>query len=99
MGEPISLAATVAASQGQVSCDLAGETVILAVDAGTYFGLNSVGCRIWSLIQEPACVRDVCRILTAEYEVDPARCEREVLELLTQMATQGLIDVQHAPAP
>jgi len=97
MGEPITLSSTVAASPGQVSCDLAGETVILAVDAGTYFGLNSVGCRIWSLIQEPACVGDVCRILSAEYEVDPVRCEREVQELLSEMAAQGLIDV-HAPA-
>ncbi|MGV3722887.1 MAG: lasso peptide biosynthesis PqqD family chaperone [Actinomycetota bacterium] len=96
MGAVISLLSTVVASPGQISCDLAGETVILAVDAGAYYGLNPVGCRVWSLIQEPTRVRDVCTVLTAEYEVDPATCEREVVDLLSRLADEQLIDVKHA---
>lgn len=99
MGIPVSLSSTVVASPGQISCDLAGEAVILAVDAGAYYGLNPVGCRVWSLIQTPACVRDLCRTLIAEYDVEPGTCEREVLDLLAHLASERLIDVDHAPTP
>jgi hypothetical protein len=96
MSVAVSLSSTVVAAPGQISCELSGETVILAVDAGTYFGLNSVGCRVWGLIQTPECVGRLCQTLVAEYDVDPATCEREVLELLTQLAQERLIDVRHA---
>ena len=44
--------AIVKAAKEQVSCDLAGEAVILNLKSGQYFGLNEVGTRIWNLIQE-----------------------------------------------
>src|ERR1700730_14483347 len=43
----------------QVSCDLAGEAVILNLKNGIYFGLDPVGARIWSLIQKPTTFADL----------------------------------------
>jgi hypothetical protein len=37
----------------RVSCNLAGEAVILNTKSGIYFGLKPVGARIWELVQEP----------------------------------------------
>jgi hypothetical protein len=49
MGDPL-LTQTVTAVQAQVSCDLGGESVILALKAGIYYGLNPLGTFIWNLI-------------------------------------------------
>ena len=85
----------VVATKNLVSCDLAGEEVILDLDTGIYFGLNPVGTRIWSLIQEPRTISDVRDILLAEYEVDADQCQQELLALLQDMAQQKLIEVRN----
>ena len=54
----------VVAAKDQMSSELAGEAVILDMESGTYFGLNEVGARVWSLIQEPRAVRDIQDALT-----------------------------------
>ena len=85
----------VLAAEGQVSCDLAQEVVILDVKSGIYYGLNEVGARVWNLIQEARSVSEVCAILLEEYEVDPERCEHELLLLFQDLATKGLIEVKN----
>ncbi|HEX7809715.1 MAG TPA: PqqD family peptide modification chaperone [Thermoanaerobaculia bacterium] len=86
-------------SREQMASDIGGETVILGLTVGRYYGLDAVGARIWQLIQSPAVVSDVTRTLVAEYDVDAARCESDVLRLLDSMAAAGLVEVQSdAPA-
>ncbi len=90
----VSLSSTFSVSKDQVSCDLAGEAVILHLKSGKYFGLNEVGARIWDLLKEhqtPEAIRD---ILLDEYDVDPQQCEQDLLELLQQLLEQGLIHVE-----
>jgi hypothetical protein len=93
----VTLKSTVVVSPQQVSTSLGSEAVILGADAGQYFGLNEVGARIWELVQAPVQVSAICATICAEYEVDPGSCERDVLELLTDLRAKGLLDV-HADA-
>jgi len=90
----VSERSTVVVAEGQVSCDLAGEAAILDVKSGIYFGLNAVGARIWQMIQEPRTVSEVCKTLVEEYEVEPERCEHDLLTLLQELVTNGLIEVK-----
>jgi hypothetical protein len=85
---------TVVAAKDQVSSDLGGEVAILDLKAGVYYGLDAVGARIWSLIQEPRTVNEIRNILLEEYEVQPERCERDLLVLLQRLADEGLIEVE-----
>jgi hypothetical protein len=85
---------TVVAAKDQVSSDLGGEVAILDLKAGVYYGLDAVGARIWSLIQEPRTVNEIRNILLEEYEVEPERCERDLLVLLQRLATEGLVEVE-----
>jgi hypothetical protein len=85
---------TVVAAKDQVSSDLGGEVAILDLKAGVYYGLDAVGARIWSLIQEPRTVNEIRDILLEEYEVEPERCERDLLVLLQRLADEGLIEVE-----
>lgn len=84
----------VVAAKEQVSCDLAGEAVILNLKNGVYCGLDPVGARTWNLIQEPRAVHDIRDILLQEYDVEPERCEQDLLALLQQLADEGLVEVQ-----
>jgi hypothetical protein len=84
----------VVAIKDQVSADLAGEAAILNLKSGVYYGLNTVGARIWSLIQEPRTVENIRDTILNEYDVDPERCESDLLQLLQQLAAEGLIEVQ-----
>jgi len=73
------------------------ETVILHFTAGTYFGLDEVGTRIWQLVQTPRSVREIRDTLLEEYDVDEERCARAVHSLLDSLAGHGLITTD-APA-
>ena len=92
----ISKDSIVVASKDQVSSDLAGEVVMLNLKNGTYYGLDEVGARIWSLIQEPSSVEVVRDILLEEYDVVPDLCERDLLALLQDLADNGLVEVKDA---
>lgn len=89
----------VAASQEQLSADLAGEAVMLNLKNGVYYGLDTVGARIWTLIQKARPVSEVRDVLLAEYDVTAERCEEELLALLQNMAEHGLVEVDDTPAP
>ena len=80
-------------TKDQVSCDLSGEAAILNLKSSVYFGLNTVGASIWKLIQEPKAVKEIRNAILEEYNVEPDRCEHDILELLQELSTQGLIEI------
>ena len=84
----------VVAVKDQIYRDLEGEAVILNLKSGMYYGLNEVGVRVWQLLREPTSVKGIRDTLLKEYEVEPDRCERELLALLQDMADNGLIEVK-----
>lgn len=91
----ISEISSVVAVEAQVSCELDSEVVILDLEGGIYYGLNSVGAHIWRLIQEPATVSAVCEALLQAYDVEPERCLAEVLALLDDLLAHGLIELRN----
>ena len=94
MKEKLSKNSIVAAAKEQVSCDLAGEAAILDLKSGQYYGLNSIGARIWSLIQEPHSISEVLHTLLEEYDVDALQCEQDLFALVQKLSASGLIEVQ-----
>jgi len=84
----------VTAASHQVSCDLAGETVILNMANGVYYGLNEVGARIWSLLAEPRTVSEIQHLLIEEYDVDAETCARHVHALISDLFDKQLVDVR-----
>ena len=95
----LSLDTLVVASSRQVSTEVGDETVILELAEGAYYGLENVGSFVWSLLSEPRTVADLVDSVSREYDVTPDRCERDVLTLVEDLATSGLIEVRSAAAP
>lgn len=83
----------VSASPNQVSGVLHEETILLSSTTNQYYGLDAVGSRIWSLIQEPRRVSDICTLLVSEFEVEPQACERDVQRLIRDLAEAGLVTI------
>jgi hypothetical protein len=84
---------TVVATADQVTAVVHGEAVILQMKDGVYYSLDAVGARVWSRLQEPASVQELCDLIVAEYDVDEARCRTDLLALLRELAAASLIDV------
>lgn len=89
----------VVASRDQVGSDLAGETVLLSMKTARYYGLADVGARIWSLVQRPVTVSEICEIIVREYDVSPGQCESDVVRFLEELATHGLVEVGGGGGP
>jgi hypothetical protein len=84
----------IAASAHQVSCDLGGEAAILNLKNSVYYGLDSVGTSLWSLIQEPKTFAEIRQALLDIYDVDSSELESDLQALLGQLSEQELIDIQ-----
>jgi hypothetical protein len=93
MKENLSENSTVVATKDLASCDLAGEAAILDLKSGVYYGLDAVAASIWNLIREPKTVGDIRDAVLSEYDVEPDRCEQDLLAWLQQMADAGLVEI------
>jgi len=91
--ERVSLQSSIKICDDVVSRDLEGEAVILNLETGTYFGLNEVGTRIWTLIQEHESLNRVFEAIRHEYEVSPEALEGDLLRIIDELRTKGLISV------
>lgn len=86
--------AIITAVKDQVSCDLEGEAVILKLDTGVYYGLNEVGARVWALVQQPTPFKVMLQTVISEYEVEPQECANDLLTLVRELKSAGLINVE-----
>lgn len=81
-------------SNKQVSCDIDGESIILNLEDGLYYGLDPIGARIWGLIEEPKTVQQIQEILLEEFEVEPQVCMHDLQVLLQDLTNRRLIEVR-----
>ena len=76
-----------------VASNIDDEVVMMSVEKGQYFGLDSIGSRIWELIGKPVKVSELIADLLLKYDVDRETCERDVLEFLEKLNEDGILKV------
>jgi hypothetical protein len=79
---------------GQLSGEIDDQVVLLSIETGNYFHFNTVGSRIWSLIETPMATKEIIERLVAEFAVDRATCDREVTDFLSDLSAHRLISVE-----
>jgi len=99
MDASLSVHSIVVAASEQVSCPLGEESAILSLKNSVYYGMNPVGTRVWGLLKQPRSIEELRDTLLKEYEVDAELCERDLLNLLEKMRSEGLIEVRGAGSP
>ncbi len=91
----LELASIVSVGSQQVACDLEGESVVLHLENGQYYGLDDIGTRIWALMEKPIQVEELVKKLREEFEVSQAECSAHVLEFLEDLHSHKMIEVGH----
>jgi hypothetical protein len=76
--------------------ELDGEAVILNVATGKYFGLNEMGARMWALLAEHGKVKPAYQALLTEFAVSADKLQHDLLKLVDDLATQGLVSIDPA---
>jgi hypothetical protein len=90
----VSLENTFTLGKDTVFRDLDGEAVILHLGSGTYFGLNTVGTRIWQLIERHGRIEAVLDELCQEYDACRDELQRDLLELVARLAEARLVELK-----
>ena len=73
-----------------IAADMDGDTVMMSIESGEYFGLGGVGTRVWDLLAQPHTVAQLTQAICAEYEVDSATCEADIIRFLDELLANGL---------
>lgn len=87
------LACKVTRSERALCQIVGGEAVLLDLASEQYFGLNPVGARIWTLLDQHPDLESVHRILCTEYDTGEDQIRSDLLELVAQLADAGLVEL------
>jgi hypothetical protein len=74
-----------------IARELSGETVLLNLESGIYYGLDAVGTRVWQLIMEGCTIAAVCETMIAEYDVAPEVLRGDVARLVSELRERGIV--------
>ena len=89
-------AALITSTEDQVSCNLEGQSLLLQVSSGNYFGLNQVGSLVWESVQKGTTFDQIVADVLQAYDAERKRVEDDVEELLSTLESEGLIRVTDA---
>ena len=88
----IDLQTALARSEQLLYSEVDGDVTMMSVENGKYYSLRDVGARIWALLERPMAPEQICNQLMVEYRVDRERCEGEVIRVMRQMASEGIVE-------
>lgn len=71
--------------------EVGGETVLLDLASGMYFGIDEVGTRIWELLAEGKSLGEVASTIAEEYDAAIEQINADTLEFVGQLIDKGLV--------
>lgn len=88
---PVTLQSQVMVCEDVLVQDLSGEIVLLNLESEEYFGLDDIGTKIWGILTESGSLQAAYNTLLATYNVEPEHLQSDLLELVENLATHGLV--------
>lgn len=79
-----------------VAAGMNGDIVMMSIERGLYFGISGVGTRIWELLEQPTRVEALAQAIQAEYDVDEATCQQDLLVFARELIKHGVVTVATA---
>lgn len=83
----------VTATSETVSTEVEGERVLLNLETGMYHGMNAVGAKIYSAIDEPTSVKEISREISNQYNVEREQVATDIQNFLNSLLEAGLAEV------
>lgn len=78
--------------------EVGDEALLLDLDSGRCFMLNTTGRQIWSMLSEGAGPDEIVAALVARFDVDEGQARADVDETLAALRERGLVE-GGPPAP
>lgn len=72
------------------STDMDGETVMLNIERGEYFGIGGVGTCAWALLEQPVSIQEITRVICSEYDEEETICLSDKLEFSGELLQNGM---------
>lgn len=95
----LSLSHVISANEQQVAAKIMdGEAILINLGTGAYYSIGSTGGFIWSLIEKRLPLQDIVRAVTEHYDVVPTEAEADVLRIIEELRTEGLVAVSTSNA-
>ena len=89
----ITLASKIKRSPEIVHSKIDGETVMMSIQQGEYYGLDTIGSHVWALLDEETNVSDLCDKLSTTYAVDESTCQADVIHFLQDTFEHNIIEI------
>ena len=80
-------------SPGALYREVQGEAVILHLDSGEYFGLDSIANRAWQLVVEKGDLAQVEAAMVEEFDVDEGTLSIDLAQFVEELVTKRLVDI------
>lgn len=92
----VALSSVIACNDAIVFTHLDDTIIMMDVEEGSYYELDPVASRIWTLLKEPRSASSICEALADEYEVDAQTCQRDTLAFLQAGVEQRIFELPPA---
>ena len=76
---------------------IGNETILLNLETGTYFGLDTVGSRFLELLEHNGEIASAHLTMLKEFDVKPETLEADIIRLAEEMRSKGLLELSATP--
>ncbi len=70
-----------------------GESVLLSLQTESYYGLDEIGTRMWSVLTTSETIQAAYETLLDEYEVDAETLRTDMQDLIDKLISHGLVEI------
>lgn len=85
---------TIVRSTAPVETTVGSEVVLMTLESGECLGLGETGSDVWRLLANPTQLEPIIASLSQTYQAPPGVIEHDVIELLEQFLSRGLIELR-----
>jgi hypothetical protein len=78
-------------SDTALSTEVDGETVLIGIETGRYYGFDAIGTAIWNRIEQPCRLDALCAGLIEDFDGDPAVIEQETRAFIDLLVARDLV--------
>jgi hypothetical protein len=77
---------------GIIAAESGGEMVVLDPDRGEFLELSTTAARIWSMLEQPVTMPQLCQQMATMFDVDADSCRGDVAAFVAALADRRLIE-------
>ena len=75
-----------------LAVDMDGETVMMDIESGNYFGINAVGSYIWEVLESEHTLEEIVVSLKTQFDISESdTVQEDIISFLGNMVEQKLV--------